>query len=68
MSDTGSADETPLIPEELVPRQRSDDAVANDPDAAGVPDEDESENGVDHADQRRHRGEDDDKIDLNDLA
>ncbi|WP_449409008.1 hypothetical protein [Microbacterium maritypicum] len=45
MSDTGPAHETPLIPKELVPRQVSDDPVANDPDAAGVPNED---GGDDH--------------------
>ncbi|MEV4737651.1 MULTISPECIES: hypothetical protein [unclassified Microbacterium] len=67
MSDTGSADETPMIPEELVPRQTSDDPVANDPDAAGVAN-DEGEAGHGHPDHRRGQDEDDDRIDLNDLA
>jgi len=43
MTDTGSADETPMIPEELVPRQTSDDAVANDPDAAGTPNDEDDD-------------------------
>lgn len=54
----GSSDETPMIPDELVGRQVSDDPVANDPDATGTA-EDNRRNADD---------EDDDKIDLNDLA
>ena len=29
-------DEKPMIPDELTPRQRAEDPVANDPEAAGV--------------------------------
>lgn len=38
------ADETPMIPDELGPRQQSEDPVPNDPDAAG------SEHGDDEDD------------------
>lgn len=53
-----TSDETPMIPDELVGRQVSDNPVANDGDATG-PAEDNRRNADD---------EDDDKIDLNDLA
>ncbi len=49
--DEQSTDETPMIPEELTPGQKSEDPVPDDPEASG----DEG-------------GEDDDRIDLNDLA
>lgn len=55
---SGSSEETPMIPEELVPRQESDDPVANDSDATGPA----------HDNRRDADDEDDDKIDLNDLA
>lgn len=40
------SDETPMIPDELAPRQQSEDPVPNDPDLAGSADggsEDEDE-------------------------
>lgn len=54
----GGSAETPMIPEELVPRQESDDPVANDSAATGPADDN----------RRNADDEDDDKIDLNDLA
>ncbi|WP_141651226.1 hypothetical protein [Microbacterium sp. 3J1] len=54
----GTSDETPMIPDELVGRQTSDDPVANDEDATG-PAQDNRRDADD---------EDDDRIDLNDLA
>ena len=61
---TDHSDETPMIPDELVGRQVSDDPVANDPDATGPADD----NRRNTDDNRRNTDEDDDKIDLNDLA
>lgn len=40
-------DETPMIPDELAPRQQSEDPVPNDPDLAGSSDEDQDEERVD---------------------
>ena len=37
------ADETPMIPDELAPRQQSEDPVPNDPDAAGSEDGDDED-------------------------
>ena len=34
--DESTSDETPMIPDELAPRQQSEDPVPNDPDAAGT--------------------------------
>ncbi|CAN7208775.1 hypothetical protein LJR044_003065 [Microbacterium foliorum] len=40
------ADETPMIPDELAPRQQSEDPVPNDPDAAGSGDGSDDEDDV----------------------
>ncbi|MEV7608439.1 hypothetical protein AB0N61_03055 [Microbacterium sp. NPDC089320] len=37
------ADESPMIPDELAPRQQSEDPVPNDPDAAGTKDRNDDE-------------------------
>ncbi|WP_372967561.1 hypothetical protein [Microbacterium sp.] len=42
------SDETPMIPDELAPRQQSEDPVPNDPDLAGSGDA-----GTEYQDQDR---------------
>lgn len=42
----GETDETPMIPDELAPRQQSEDPVPNDPDASGTDDGGDAEDDL----------------------